>query len=29
MFMNPLKHAEPEYESVIVERKGVDVFDFS
>ena len=26
--MNPLKHAEPEYESVIAERKGVDVFDF-
>ncbi|HEY4762744.1 MAG TPA: Wzz/FepE/Etk N-terminal domain-containing protein [Candidatus Sulfotelmatobacter sp.] len=26
--MNPLKHAEPEYESVIAERKGVDLFDF-
>jgi uncharacterized protein involved in exopolysaccharide biosynthesis len=26
--MNPLKHAEQEYESVIAERKGVDLFDF-
>src|SRR5579864_8902917 len=26
--MNPLRHAEPEYERVIAERKGVDVFDF-
>ena len=26
--MNPLKHAEQEYEGVIAERKGVDLFDF-
>jgi tyrosine-protein kinase Etk/Wzc len=26
--MNPLKHAEQEYESVIAERKSVDLFDF-
>ncbi len=26
--MNPLKHAEQEYETVIAERKGVDLFDF-
>jgi len=26
--MNPLQHAEQEYESVSTERKGVDLFDF-
>jgi uncharacterized protein involved in exopolysaccharide biosynthesis len=26
--MNPLKHAEPEYERVSAEQKGVDLFDF-
>jgi uncharacterized protein involved in exopolysaccharide biosynthesis len=26
--MNPLQHAEQEYESVSAERKGVDLFDF-
>jgi uncharacterized protein involved in exopolysaccharide biosynthesis len=26
--MNPLKHAEQDYEGVIAERKGVDLFDF-